>query len=209
MPAADGMNRQGLSFLAVLPQRGNENRSGIQLMAAQFGHQSAPRPLEQPPATEFFQRRAFVIAIFLVQVAEVFGLDRLVGVPGGPLRDLPRQFFACLGIFGSLEIRLEPLQLIFDAIHHPAGADNFFAAGQWLLPTVAARQIPAMPLGANVVDFAEQSPAQQVDGVVVENVVVPLMPHGQQHVLGLGHARHDFALRDVVGHQFLGQHVLA
>ena len=66
-----------------------------------------------------------------------------------------------------------------------------------------------MPLGADVVQVAKQAAADHRDGVVVKDVVVPLMAGGQEEI-GLGrHAGHLLALVDAVAHQLLGHHVQA
>ena len=80
---------------------------------------------------------------------------------------------------------------------------------QRLLPTIAAGQVAAVPLGPDVVDFAEQAPLDHVDGVVVEHAVMPLVADGEVQIVLVGHAGHQLALGHVVGHQFFGQHVLA
>ena len=72
-----------------------------------------------------------------------------------------------------------------------------------------ARQIAAVPLCANVVQLPEQPPLDQMHGVVVEHAVMTLMPGGQIAIVGRGHTCHLLARADVVGHQLLGQHVLA
>ena len=53
-----------------------------------------------------------------------------------------------------------------------------------LLPTVAiGKAVIAVPLGADELDVAQQSLADDVVGVVVQHAVVPLMPDGQQQLL--------------------------
>ena len=66
-----------------------------------------------------------------------------------------------------------------------------------------------MPLGADVVQLAQQPLADHVDRVVVQDVVVPLMAGGQQQLGLLGHAGHLLALVDAVAHQLFGHHVQA
>ena len=72
-----------------------------------------------------------------------------------------------------------------------------------------AGQVAAVPLGADVVQLAQQPLADHLDRVVVEDVVVPLVAGGQQEIGLLGHAGHFLALVDAVGHQLLGHHVQA
>ena len=43
-----------------------------------------------------------------------------------------------------------------------------------------------MPLGANVVDVAEQAAADLIDRVVVQNAVMPLMADGQDDRVAVG-----------------------
>ena len=57
LAAAHDVDGQRMDFLAVLAQRTAEDAGGIQLVAAQFGHQAAARAVPEPPAAEFFQRR--------------------------------------------------------------------------------------------------------------------------------------------------------
>ncbi len=64
-----------------------------------------------------------------------------------------------------------------------------------------------MPLGANVVQLAEQPPADHLDRVVVKDVVVTLVPGGQEEIGLRRDAGHFLALVDAVGHQLLGHHV--
>ena len=66
-----------------------------------------------------------------------------------------------------------------------------------------------MPLGTDVVDIAQQATTDRLDRVVVQDVVVPLMPDDQQLVGLLGNPRHLLALMDTVGHELLGQDMLA
>ena len=66
-----------------------------------------------------------------------------------------------------------------------------------------------MPLGANVVNVANQAAADLVDGVVVQDAVVPLVTDGQNLVRRSRDPAHLLALGDAVGHQLLGQHMLA
>ena len=71
-----------------------------------------------------------------------------------------------------------------------------------------------MPLGSDVVQLSEHSPADQMHCVVVENTVVALVAGGQVQRFArwtlqfLGKTRHDLALSDIVGHEFLGKDVL-
>ena len=81
--------------------------------------------------------------------------------------------------------------------------------GHRLLPAIVARQVAAVPLGADVVQLAQQPLADHLDRVVVEDVVVPLVAGGQEQLGLLGHAGHLLALVDAVAHQLLGQHVQA
>ena len=84
-----------------------------------------------------------------------------------------------------------------------------FTAGNRQRPRVSARCVVAMPLSPNVVDFAQQAPLDQVDGVVIENAVVTLVTDRQRHTGLFGNASHQFALGDIVSHQFFAQDVLA
>ena len=66
-----------------------------------------------------------------------------------------------------------------------------------------------MPLGADVMQLAQQAPPQQIHRVVVQDAVMPLVADRQVQAQFIGHAAHDLALRDVVRHQLFGQDVLA
>ena len=56
---------------------------------------------------------------------------------------------------------------------------------------------------------ADQTSFERVDRVVVQNAVMALMAGGQNLLGLLRDAGHVLALVDAVGHQLLGQHVLA
>ena len=72
-----------------------------------------------------------------------------------------------------------------------------------------------MPLGADVVDLADQALLDLIDRVVVQHAVVPLMADGEDDRIAvrvaelLGGTGHFLALADVVGHQLFGEHMLA
>ena len=66
-----------------------------------------------------------------------------------------------------------------------------------------------MPLGPDVMQITQQPPPNRVHGIVIENAVVTLVT-GRQQQSGLTcNTRHVFGLVDTMGHQLLGQHVLA
>ena len=74
-------------------------------------------------------------------------------------------------------------------------------------PTIVAGQVAAVPAGVDVVQIAEQAVADQLHGVVVEDVIVPLVAHRQELLLLVGAADHLLALLHAVGHELLGEHV--
>ena len=106
------------------------------------------------------------VAQFERLIAVVLGLDLGVFHPGFPLGDLlleEGRFGRDLGpssagsrsrLSSLLAIGRRPSSVAVDALP--------LAAGQRRLPAVAARQIAAVPLGANVVQLAEQAPPDQV-----------------------------------------------
>ena len=64
-----------------------------------------------------------------------------------------------------------------------------------------------MPLGADVVDVAQDAALDRVHRLVVEDVVVPLVAGGQVPPGLLGNAGHLLALVDAVAHELLGDDV--
>jgi hypothetical protein len=97
----------------------------------------------------------------------------------------------------------------FQILREPGDALAHFVVRQRLRPTVVARQVVAVPLGADAMNLADQPAANRVHGVVVQNAVVPLMSRGQDLAQLLGEAGHLLAFVNAVAHQFFGQHVLA
>ena len=93
------------------------------------------------------------------------------------------------------------VQLGADRIVSPAIC-GYFAAGNRQGPRIASWKIVAVPLGANVMDLSDDSPVDQVDCVVVQNVVVTLMSDRKFGVCLMGNSSHDLALGNVMGHQF-------
>jgi hypothetical protein len=94
----------------------------------------------------------------------------------------------------------------------PAGEllDEHLVARQRRLPGILAREVAAVPLGPDRVDVADQpGGADRVDGVVVEDAVVPLVAGGQDLAGLAGDAAHLLALPHAVTHQLLGQNMLA
>ena len=81
--------------------------------------------------------------------------------------------------------------------------------GHRLLPAIVARQVAAVPLGADRVQLAQHALANQLHRVVIQNVVVTLVTGGQEQLALLGHPRHLLALVDAVAHQLFGNHVQA
>ena len=58
VPAADARDRQRLHLAAVVVLGRDEDAGRVELMAAELGHQAAARAIPQPPADQFFERRA-------------------------------------------------------------------------------------------------------------------------------------------------------
>ncbi len=79
--------------------------------------------------------------------------------------------------------------------------------GQRRLPTVVAGEVAAVPLGADVVQLAQQPLAEQFHRVVVEDAVMALVAGGQQAIGLLGRQGHLLALVDGVAHELLGDDV--
>ena len=89
MPATDGVDRQRVRLLAILAQSADEDAGRVQLVAAQFGHQSTTGAFPQAPTAQFRHgidlRRVVQLETF---IAEVLGLQFAIRVPGGPLSQL-------------------------------------------------------------------------------------------------------------------------
>ena len=103
---------------------------------------------------------------------------------------------------------LELPELVSDLVNSFARSGNL-STGNWQRPRIFSGCIVSVPLCADMMDFAKQSPLDQVDCVIVENTVVSLVAHRKQRVGFVRCSRHQFALGDVVSHQFFAQHVLA
>src|SRR4051794_11129539 len=154
-----------MCLLAIFPQGGNENARRIELMAAKLGHQTAARALEQSPAAELFERRSRAAAIELeIVVAILARIDFFVLDPRFPLRDLLIEHSCLRQIFFAISAVLQLFQLVGDEIDLDLLAvdHRFDRKRQGLLPTVIARQIAAMPLRPDVMDFAQEAPLYQV-----------------------------------------------
>ena len=57
VPAADGRDRQRQGLFAVVAQAADEDARGVELVAAQLGHQAAAGAVPEPPANQLFERR--------------------------------------------------------------------------------------------------------------------------------------------------------
>ena len=139
----------------------------------------------------------------MFDIAMAGGVDLLVGIPSFPLSHLVCQLLDRQWVGGRVQLSLETVELVDDLVDRP------FTAGKRHLPTIAAWQIAAMPLGTNVVQLSEQAETQQVHCVVIQHAVVALVSGGQMQAGLFGDAGHGFALGHVVRHQFFGQHMLA
>ena len=168
----------GCAFLAVLPQGADEDAGGVQLVAAQFGHQPPPvrSHNRQRHSSSMAERGGRWPSVDRL-VAEVRRVERLVRVPGLPLGDLLLPTArSSAGSFSFASFFSKLLQSCRRSCRSTCLAvERDFAARQRLLPTVAAWQVAAVPLGANVVDLAQQAPVNQIHGVVVQHAVVPLV----------------------------------
>ena len=197
---AHGCDRQRLHLLAGAVHRRHEDAGGVELVAAELGHQASARAVPEPPADQLLQRRANgTVADRLFRVAILRGIDGLVEDLRLELGDL---LLECVdvGRLGGLEILLPAGELLGERC----------VARHRRLPRVFAREVAAVPLGADRVDVSDQfRGADRVDGVVVEDAVVPLVAGGQDLARLAGHAAHLLALVDAVPHQLLGEHVLA
>ena len=87
--------------------------------------------------------------------------------------------------------------------------DFFRALRKRHLPAVGTRQVAAVPLGANVVQIAENRRVNEGFGVIVKDVVVALVANREVLFAFVRNANHFFAVRDAVAHQFFGQDVAA
>ncbi len=77
-PHAGAGNGERQRLLAVVAQAADEDARGVQLMAAQLGHQAAAGAVPQPPANQLFQRGALGAVCQRDRlVAVVLGLDRV------------------------------------------------------------------------------------------------------------------------------------
>lgn len=116
--------------------------------------------------------------------------------------------------FGSDDLGLEALDLSgpFGQLAHELAFFHvlgFGAFGERHLPAVVAGQVASVPLGANVVDVADNGRIDQVRGVIVEDVVVALVPDRKVFLRFVRDADHLLALGDRVTHELFGQDVAA
>ena len=144
-----------------------------------------------------------------ILVAELLGVDHGVFNLGTDLSDffspIGRRLTACR--FELVERGRPLLQFLVQLVGlQIVGLGRL---GHRLLPTVVTRQVAAVPLGADVVQFAQSALADQIDRVIVENVVVSLVAGGQQQLGLFGHASHFLALMDAMAHQLFGDDVQA
>ena len=82
MAAADGLNGERQRFFVFGIDGADENAGGIELVAAELGHQTAAGALPKPPADEFFQR------IDLLVVGELPGAIAVAGSVDGFIFEL-------------------------------------------------------------------------------------------------------------------------
>ena len=219
---------QGVLRVAVV-NRGDEDAGGVQLVAAQLGHQARPGPVPQAPADQLFDCRSRVdhlargVLDLLLLVAELRGVDDLVGDLGLNLDDLSldeRDLLLdgshvagdLLGLFLGFELKLffcfeQALQVVVELLGQRIV--EFALLRHRLLPAIVTGQVVAVPLGADVVQLAQHAAANQVDRAIVEDVVVPLVAGDQVQARLLGHPGHLLALVDRVAHELFGQHVQA
>ncbi len=94
----------------------------------------------------------------------------------------------------------------------PAVPEHRLAMLVHFLPAVVVEPGPTiipMPESADVLDVAELTRVDDLDGMGVEQAVVALVPDREDTVGLVGHADHVLALADIPGHQLLAQDVLA
>ena len=172
--AAEAADGQGMGLA-------QENRAGVELVAAQLGHQAGAGAVVEPPADQLLQ--ALVAVLREVDVLIFLG-D--VGLPAVEVDDVA-------GVVSNDDRFALVVEL----------------DGTVVVLGVSGGGVVAVPQGADVADRAEAAALHEVIGVVVEGRVVALVADGQNAVFLSGDAAHGLALANGVGHQLFGEDVLA
>ena len=151
-------------------------------MAAELGHQAAAGAVPQPPANQLFERacargRSSCLGFIAVLRADDSAIAMSVswatllvdlGLPLGADFAALRSFSALASSSAGCEL-LEQFVLVANCLLVPGVAaasrcavansslGKHLSHGKRRLPTVVAGQVAAMPLGADVVDVADQA----------------------------------------------------
>ncbi len=208
----DGQRRGMVEFAIFGGCRADQDSGGIELMAAQLGHQPRAGAIPEPPTDQLFERRPLVAARQSQLLVTMFsGVDLLVLDLGLNLGDeLDRMFVLRSGGVLCIDHRFQVGNVLIEFLETGNLGEWILVVGrQRHLPAIVARQIAPMPLSADVVNVSQETMRDQPLGVVVEDAVIALMTDGEKLAGLLGHAAHLLALVDAVSHQLFGEHVLA
>ena len=207
---AGGDNAQRMLFDAAV-HGGNEDAGCVELMRAEFNHQTAASALPQTPANEFFARRA-VVRRAVAQNEVVSLIAVLRRVDDFVLQTHSRLFHFNAGFFNRRTA--SRFQRVFGIVVNRSKLFRLrvvrlevFRHG--LLPGVSAGHVASMPLSANVVQVAQQSALNRVHRFFVKNVVVTLMSGRQMDFRQLRRLRHFFTFKNRVRHELFCQDVQA
>ena len=159
-----------MGFLSIGAQSAAEDGGCIELVTPELTHQARTGSIEESPTDELFHRRNRSISDRLFLVTEPNRIDR-IGKPCFLLSDLSLELFDFRWTLGLLQILDILVQIRFDAI----GLGIWITTDHWGLPRIVPRQVSSVPLSADVVELAEHTPTDQMDCVVVQNAVVPLV----------------------------------
>ena len=115
MTSADGVDGQWMGLFPVGTQGAAEDGGRIELMAAEFTHQSGTCPIEQPPSDKFLHGRYGSVADGFLLIAESGGVY-FVGHPGSLLGDLALELLDFRRALGLLQFFDVFIQVGLDAI---------------------------------------------------------------------------------------------
>ena len=182
-PVGRRRHAQRMLLLAAVHGR-DEDARRVELMAAQLGHQAGAGAVPEPPADQFLDRRPVVDhlargVLDLHRSRSRTSRRRRSRRPVGP-RPAPAAS-ATASIAAPRGRRPIPSRYSLQLLDQLLGQRivRLDLRRHRLLPTVLARQIAAVPLGADVVQIAQHAAPDRVDRVGVEDVVVPLVAGGQ------------------------------
>ena len=174
MTSADSVYGKGVGFFAVVSKSSAEDRGCVELVASKFSHQTCASPIKQSPTDQFFHGRNGSISEGFFDIPEASRID-LVGKPSLLLGDFSLQLFNLCGALGLLEFLDEFIQIGFDLVDLGIRIASYHG---WL-PRIVSGKVAPVPLCSDVVQLSEHAPADQVNGVIVQDAVVSLVSCSQ------------------------------